>query len=135
MRAKLFGMWIVTALASCATDQGTMGTISPGVLEVQSRTNVVAPPTAEPGQTFVVSITTYGSSCIEPESTDITCTTNGATIDVFDRRPSGICTADLAPHLHDATLSFDSAGQRIATVRGWDSSHHDLELPITIVIE
>jgi hypothetical protein len=77
-----------------------------------------APNTVQAGQSFTVTVTTYGSStCLKSDGADVQVRDFTAEVTPWDLDLWGatVCTADLASHPREVELAFDRPGQ--ATIR------------------
>ena len=94
-------------------------------------TSVVAPAEVARGQTFEITVSTFGSSsCTRSDGYELSLTAAGAEIRVFDRvAPQNTpCTDDFRQFPRTVALSFPAAGTIELTVvgRGFD------EQPLTV---
>jgi hypothetical protein len=110
----------IAALCSCDSSTGPddnhrIGTIAfyhdPIVIE--------APRDVVRGQTFTVSVRTYGGGCVLQGPTRVEMTGRQAIVTPYDIDTGyDICTAELRLYSHEAMLRFDDAGTMTIAFRG-----------------
>ena len=80
---------------------------------------VSVPDTVAVGETFAVSVRTYGDGCVEKGSTEVQVNDLSATVTPFDRHSGAeACPDVLRTHEHQATLAFEEPGDAVVTFRG-----------------
>lgn len=91
-----------------------------GVISFHSDPVVVeAPDTVTRGQTFAVSVRTYGGGCVSQGPTDVRVDDLRATITPFDiNSRNNVCTSELRFFQHEASIKFDRAGTATVVFRG-----------------
>lgn len=124
-------MWLALVAGACAVDGAN---IDPGILYLQGQDHIEYPSSVAVGESFLVKVNTYGTSCYSAAPTEIYMSEDVATVAVFDRRPHGNCTIDIVPIVHSVSLTFGSSGTKSIVVRGWDSSESPVEIPNALVV-
>ena len=80
---------------------------------------VVAPDTVDRGESFTVSVTTYGGGCVRKGRTAVSAEGLLATVTPYDvTAQQGVCATILLSFEHEAILQFDRAGVARVIVRG-----------------
>lgn len=128
---------VALLLCACATEDSV---VEPGVIDFGGDpVRIDAPSSARVGESFVVTVTTYGGGCIELERTDVELTDDGADITPLDRRRvPGPCTLVLHLFPHEVTLTFATAGTKTIHIHGRrvkGELDEEIELPRTILVE
>jgi hypothetical protein len=123
--SSVMSRWIAIAAAlaaavSCADEPRT---VHETLVDIGYIAAIDAPPSAQAGSAFVVSITTVGDPCFSVYSTEVTETADGADITPYDQQivsvaPNSACPASRIYLPHDAMLEFASPGPKIVTVHG-----------------
>jgi len=92
----------------------------PGVISFYNDPVVVeAPETVVRGQTFTVSVRTYGGGCITQGPTGVRVDDLLATVTPMDiNSGANVCTAELRMFRHEASIRFDRAGTATVVLRG-----------------
>lgn len=115
---------IVLAVLSIACDSSPLelpaervvGTIDAGVTGQQV---IEAPTEASPGQSFAVTVSTFGNSCVTAAGADVTIDGLVATITPYDVVVSGVTCLDyLKAYPRVLQLSFAQAGAATIRVKG-----------------
>ena len=94
-----------------------------GNIEAGGNQQVIqAPATAQYGEAFDVTVTTFGNSCVQPAGADVA--TNGATITItpYDFRRDGTCLDYLAPYPRSVKVRFNAVGTDTLRVKGRNDS-------------
>ena len=83
---------------------------------------IQAPATAQYGQAFEVTVTTFGDSCVQPAGADVA--TNGATVTItpYDVRRDGTCLDYNAPYPRSVKVRFNVVGTDTLRVKGRNDS-------------
>jgi hypothetical protein len=93
-----------------------VGTIDVGVTNQQV---IEAPAEASPGQSFAVTVSTFGNSCVTAAGADVKIDGLVATITPYDVVVSGLTCLDyLKAYPHPVQLSFAQAGAATIRVKG-----------------
>ena len=79
---------------------------------------IEAPSAVSPGQSFTVTVSTFGNSCVTPAGADVAIDGLIATITPYDVIAGGICLDYLKPYPRALQLSFGQAGAAIIRVKG-----------------
>lgn len=83
---------------------------------------IEAPDTVAAGAAFTVLVRTYGGGCTSKGATEVEDTVEGGVlvtpVDVTREGPDVLCPAVLKRLTHEATVTFEAAGERTITVRG-----------------
>jgi len=79
---------------------------------------IEAPSAVSRGQSFTVTVSTFGNSCVTPAGADVAIDRLIATITPYDVVSGGICLDYLKPYPRPVHLSFGQAGAAVIRVRG-----------------
>jgi hypothetical protein len=92
-----------------------VGTIDAGGTLAQV---IDAPAAVSPGQSFTVTVSTFGNSCVTPAGADVVMEGLIATITPYDDIAGETCLDYLKPYPRALQLSFGQAGAAIIRVKG-----------------
>ncbi len=123
-RGLRFVAFAVLALTACRTASEPTATRSYGLIAPAppGATVIVAPDSVRVGASVAIIVNTFGnSSCVAPLSMDVRYVATGVELTPWDRVATEtiVCTADIAPRPHGATVTFSAAGPATLSVRGW----------------
>jgi hypothetical protein len=116
---------LITALvvSACAEEESKevveIGVVSPSDVRIE------LPSTARVGEHINVVLRTIGDGCTRHERTDIALGVERADITPYDRRTQTLCDDSAGLIMHDALLSFPSAGEKTIVVHGLEFSPAD----------
>jgi hypothetical protein len=79
---------------------------------------IEAPTAVSPGQSFTITVSTFGNSCVTPAGADVVIDGLIATITPYDVIAGGNCLDYLKPYPREVQLSFGQAGAAIIRVTG-----------------
>lgn len=108
-------------VSACADDPYV---VDVGVTDIGGGHGAVldVPGLAVVGEAFSVRVTTYGGGCISMDRTEVTTTRTGASIRPLDKRyiprENEACTADLRLYEHEASLRFETTGDKAVDIHG-----------------
>ena len=141
-RARAISLAMLMALL-CACDHRDDSVVELGRIEYYNGPLILdAPDSVAVGQSFVVTVETYGGGCISYEDTEVEFTGEGAEFWPFDRRSipgkNEACGEDLTFIPHEATLVFDTAGSKKIRIHGRRVSLNEddvVQIPFTVVVQ
>lgn len=112
------GLSLVLACQSSSLEPGggrVIGTIDAGgTLERV----IEAPAAVSPGQSFTVTVSTFGNSCVAPAGADLVIDGLIATITPYDVVSGGNCLDYLKPYPRALQLNFGQVGAAVIRVKG-----------------
>lgn len=79
---------------------------------------IEAPSAVSRGQSFAITVSTFGNSCVSPAGADVVIDGLTATITPYDVVAGGTCLDYLKPYPRALQLSFGQAGEAIIRVKG-----------------
>lgn len=101
---------------------------------------VEAPTSVAVGESFELTVGTYGGGCILEGSTEVELADIEADVTPYDRylTGDGTCTADLRFYDHVGELRFDTAGEKTIRIHGRrvaDDVDEVIEIPVSVQVE
>ena len=115
---------IVLGVACAEPSTGPGLGLSFGNITPQGAANpvVVVPADVRVGMSIPITVNTFGSSsCVRPAGMDVQYQFGAVIVTPWDELQTQyeVCTADVAPHPHDARLMFVKTGPVVVKVRGF----------------
>lgn len=111
---------LISACSSSSGPGSSARSLGLLITSISSVPTIVIPRPIQAGVPVTIIVNSFGSSsCLKPDGMDVQHTTAGVTLTPWDRvSTSGACTDDLAPHPHEARVTFATSGSVQLTVRG-----------------
>lgn len=123
---------LVAAVLSACTDDVV---VEPGIVG-STFMNPDVPSSARIGESFTVKVTTEGGGCRSIDSTDVVIMGDVAIVTPYDRyRTTGTCTLELRAISHEATVSFDTRGQKTVRIIARSPQLADIEIERQVVVQ
>jgi hypothetical protein len=135
-RSRLCAVAISVALVSCSSitgshDRRVIGTIQEGL-----NSAIDAPASVSAGQSFNVTVTTVGNSCVSAAGAEFAVHDLVAVITPYDKiREEGTCLDYRAPYPRTVQIRFARAGSAVIRVNGiGDTSRNEVTVERAVTV-